>query len=260
MNGGRARCLIVDDEAPAREELRFLLERFDDVQVVGEATNPEEALELLRSLHYDVVLLDVRMPGGSGLEVAAAVARLPGPPAVVFTTAYPDHAVDAFDLAAADYLVKPFDARRLRRALDRALAAADDDDPRTAGPGARAAAVLPDADLLWRVPVQRGDRTILVDAAEILSAVASRGYSALQLTEDRVLVSFSLADLERRLPGRFFRTHRTSLVNLDRVRELVPDHRGALVLVLDDRRATRVEVSRRRARELRRSLGLDRAQ
>jgi DNA-binding LytR/AlgR family response regulator len=116
----RARALIVDDEAPARAELRYLLDEFEHVQVVGEATNVEEALVLLRSLTYDVVLLDIRMPGGTGLDIAAALRELPHRPKVIFTTAYPDHAVEAFDLEAADYLVKPFDADRLRRALDRA--------------------------------------------------------------------------------------------------------------------------------------------
>lgn len=243
----RARCLIVDDEAPAREELRYLLRDFDDVRVVGEATDAEEALTLLRSLAYDVVLLDIRMPGGTGLEVAAAVAALPHPPAVVFTTAYPDHAVDAFDLAAADYLVKPFDRDRLRRALDRALSyAVDEEEPRPAE------ALEP----LRRVAVQRGDRTVLVDRDEIVYASAARGYSYLKLAEDRVLVSFTLTELERRLPRSFFRAHRGYLVNLDRVRELVPDHRGALMLVMDDRQSSRVEVSRRQAGELRRQLGL----
>jgi len=121
------RALIVDDEAPAREELRYLLQELGadrggtPVQVVGEATNGEEALVLLRSLEYDLVFLDIRMPGLGGLEVARELGALPRRPQVVFTTAYPDHAVDAFDLAAADYLVKPFDADRLRRAVDRAL-------------------------------------------------------------------------------------------------------------------------------------------
>ena len=124
----RPRALIVDDEAPARAELRYLLEELGQVQVVGEATNGEEALLLLGSLDYDLVLLDVRMPGGSGLEVAAALRTLPHRPQVIFTTAYPDHAVDAFDLAAADYLVKPFDAERLGRATARALAHLDAPD------------------------------------------------------------------------------------------------------------------------------------
>lgn len=247
----RARCLIVDDEAPAREELRFLLRDCHDVQVVGEATNAEEALELLRSLRYDVALLDIRMAGGSGLEVARALTDLDHRPAVVFTTAYPDHAVEAFDLAAADYLVKPFEADRLRRALDRALRNGSDDEELTAAP--------PEpgwSPTLTRIPVQQGDRTVLVDAGTVVSASAARGYSYLKLDRERVLVNFSLAELERRLPATFFRAHRSHLVNLDHVRELVPDFRGAMVLVLDDEDHSRVEVSRRQARELRRRLGL----
>jgi len=243
----RARCLIVDDEAPAREELRYLLGEFDQVQVVGEATNAEEALTLLRSLAYDIVLLDIRMPGGSGIEVAEALRSGPHPPKVIFTTAYPDYAPEAFDLDAADYLVKPFDAERLGRALARALEPVAD---------IPAASEAEPSDPLGRIPVQQGDRTVLVDASSIIFASAARGYSYLQLAGDRVLVSYSLNELERRLKGHFYRTHRSYLVNLDHVRELRPDFKGALVLVMDDHRRSRVEVSRRHARELRRLLGL----
>ena len=247
MTDRRARCLIVDDEAPAREELRFLLRDFDDIQVIGEATNAEEALLLLRELAYDVVLLDIRMPGDSGLDVARALAELPHPPAVVFTTAFPDHAVEAFDLAAADYLVKPFDSERLRRALDRALSSVDEDDPR---PAARA------EHPVTRLPIQHGDRTVLIEPRAIFYASAARGYSYLKLAEDRVLVTQSLTELEQKLPSEFFRTHRSHLVNLNHVRELVSDYQGALALVMDDRQHSRVEVSRRQAAALRRALGL----
>lgn len=249
-----ARCLIVDDEAPAREELRYLLAAFHDVQVIGEATNAEEALVLLSSLEYDVVLLDIRMPGGTGLEVADALRKVPRPPAVIFTTAYPDHAVAAFDLEAADYLVKPFGAARLRRAMDRALIGAGGDDELHTSP--RGKHTPAQAEPLGRIPVQRGERTVLVDQSSVIYASAARGYSYLKLADDRVLVSFSLSELERRLGGHFFRAHRSYLVNLDHVRELVPDFKGALVLVMGDRQQSRVEVSRRQTRELRRLLGL----
>ncbi|PRZ07645.1 LytTR family two component transcriptional regulator [Isoptericola sp. CG 20/1183] len=280
----RPKALIVDDEAPARAELRYLLEEIGQVQVVGEATNGEEALLLLGSLDYDLVLLDVRMPGGSGLEVAAALRRQPDPPKVIFTTAYPDHAVDAFDLAAADYLLKPFDADRLRRALERALRP-DDGTSAGAGPGSAASAppsggAVPggdtassaagaagsagtadtptrgDVEPLVRIPVQKDGRTVLVDGASIVYASAARGYSYLKLADERLLVTMSLNELERRLRGHFFRAHRSYLVNLDHVRELVPDFQGALVVVMADRQRSRVEVSRRHARELRRRFGM----
>jgi len=248
-----ARCLIVDDEAPARAELRYLLSQFEHVQVVGEATNAEEALTLLRSLTYDLVLLDIRMPGGSGLEVAAALRSGPHPPRVIFTTAYPDHAVEAFDLEAADYLVKPFDADRLGRALERALTSTPDDE--ADAPADRGAA-QPAGTPLGRIPVQHGGRTVLVNASEVIYATAAPGYSYMQLADERVLVNFSLNELERRLGGHFFRAHRSHLVNLNRVHELIPDFKGALVLVMDDQRRSRVEVSRRKTRELRQLLGM----
>lgn len=249
-----ARCLIVDDEAPARAELRYLLSQFEHVQVVGEATNVEEALTLLRSLTYDIVLLDIRMPGGSGLDVAAALHTGPHPPRVIFTTAYPDHAVEAFDLEATDYLVKPYDADRLGRALDRALTTSSDDDDADA-PVDRSAA-QPAGPPLGRIPVQHSGRTVLVNASDVIYATAAPGYSYLQLADERVLVNFSLNELERRLGGHFFRAHRSHLVNLNRVHELIPDFKGALVLVMDDQRRSRVEVSRRKTRELRQLLGM----
>jgi len=288
------RALIVDDEAPAREELRFLLEQIGGVQVVGEATNGEEALLLLNSLAYDLVFLDIRMPGLTGLQVAQRLRSGAAPegvrrPQVIFTTAYPDHAVEAFDLAAADYLVKPFSAERLQRSVERSLASAEVMAPASAHPSAvpadaptsatTAASVsaahvsAPGPDTmagqatassssrrsrpdLIRIPVQKDGRTVLVDGEAIVYAVAARGYASLKLADDRVLVSFSLNELERRLQGHFFRVHRSYLVNLRYVRELVPDFRGSLVLVLNDRQRSRVEVSRRHAPELRRRLGL----
>ena len=265
----RPRALIVDDEAPARAELRYLLEELDQVQVVGEAANGEEALLLLRSFPYDLVLLDIRMPGGGGLEVAAALRDLPRPPKVIFTTAYPDHAVEAFDLAASDYLVKPFDGVRLRRAVERALEHAGADDAQGAasspagagstangGPPGRRGDEGAKPEPLARVPVQRDGRTVLVDQSAIVYASAARGYSYLKLADERLLVTFSLNELERRLHGHFFRSHRSYLVNLNHVRELVPDFKGALALVMNDRQRSKVEVSRRQARELRRRLGV----
>ncbi|GAA1811490.1 LytR/AlgR family response regulator transcription factor [Nesterenkonia flava] len=113
-----------------------------------------------------------------------------------------------------------------------------------------------DVEPLVRIPVHKDGRTVLVESDAIVYASAARGYSSLKLADEKVLVSFSLNELERRLHGHFFRVHRSSLVNLRYVRELVPDFRGSLVLVMGDRQRSRVEVSRRQARELRRRLGV----
>lgn len=287
----RARCLIVDDEAPARDELRHLLDRFDDVEVVGEATTAEEAQVLISSVDYDLVLLDIRMPGMGGLELARTLAGVASPPAIVFTTAYADHAVEAFDLEAADYLVKPFDADRLRRAVDRALEQraehgdADDgavpdvqgvDDGRpsrgdraaqAAGPGpAGASSEQTGMPPVARIPVHKGGRILLVEEPRIAYAEAARGYAYLKLvtpnvgpvklSDDRLLTSYTLHDLEERFSDAFVRTHRSFLVNLRHVREVVPQVGGTLTLVMADRDRSQVPVARRQAAELRRRLGV----
>jgi DNA-binding LytR/AlgR family response regulator len=286
-----ARCLIVDDEAPARDELRHLLQRFDDVEVVGEATTAEEAKVLVEAVDYDVLLLDVRMPGMGGLELARVLRDAATRPAVVFTTAYTEHAVEAFDLAVADYLVKPFDADRLRRALDRALAgrvadalvgAGDVPDggaadvregappPATGPPTPTATDVDPTrgvrAELAVRLPVHRGDRIILIDEVRVAFAEASRGYAELKLVarsgsasplpDDRLLTSYTLGDLEERFSDAVVRTHRSFLVNLRHVREVVPQVGGTLQLVMGDRDRSTVPVARRQAPSIRTRLGV----
>ena len=256
----RARALIVDDESPAREELRHLLAAFDDVVVVGEATTAEEAELLIASVAYDLVFLDIRMPGMGGIALAQRLIEQRGP-AVVFTTAIPDHAVEAFELGATDYLVKPFDAARLRRAVDRALGDLDlvvADSPGTDAP-------MPEVGV--RIPVHRGDRILLVEERCIAYAEAARGYAYLTLVPffppghplagvDRLLTSYTLVDLEERFSDAFVRTHRSFLVNVRLVREVVPQVGGLLTLVMGDRKRSQVPVARRQAADVRQRLGV----
>ncbi len=264
-----ARALIVDDESPAREELRHLLTGFDDVVVVGEATTAEEAEVLIDSVAYDLVFLDIRMPGMGGVTLAQQLGQRPGAPAVVFTTAFAEHAVEAFELGATDYLVKPFDAGRLRRAVDRALKGEDVPSPaaREEGAQVRAPAREPvQGAAAGRIPVHRGDRIILVDEARIAFAEAARGYAYLTLVAlptghplagaDRLLTSYTLVDLAERLSETFVRTHRSFLVNMRLVREVVPQVGGGLSLVMGDRQRTQIPVARRQVAEVRQRLGV----
>jgi DNA-binding LytR/AlgR family response regulator len=113
------KALVVDDEAPSRSELRFLLAEAGGIEVIGEASNAPEAMQLIRAIPYDVVFLDIEMPGLSGMRLAEALGEMEHPPAVIFLTAYSEHAVQAFEVEATDYLVKPVEVARLRRAIER---------------------------------------------------------------------------------------------------------------------------------------------
>jgi len=251
------RCLVVDDEAPARDELRFLLDEAKGVQVVGAAATAEEAAVLIDNVDYDICFLDIRMPGRSGLDLAAdLVASSTGSstrtPQIIFTTAYPDHAVDAFELSAVDYLLKPFSPERLEQAIDRVRvrSAASTGRPQSQP------REVETAEGQHRLPIGRGNRTVFVDESEIVAAAAARGYTYLYLKNERVLVRYSLAELGARLSSSFYRVHRSYLANLNQLVELRADYKGALVLVMNDEEQTRIPVARRQAHDVRRILGM----
>lgn len=234
--------LIVDDTRLARKELRQLLAAHPDVAVVGEAEDVDEAVEQVARLAPDLLLLDIQMPGGSGFDVLDRVERVP---AVVFTTAYDDHALHAFQVNALDYLLKPIEPERLARALARVRALQDE---RAAA--ARARGVLRADDPLF---VREGERCWFVTPSEITRIVVDGNYARVHFRGQRVLLQRSLSALEARLdPGLFFRANRNALVNLRRIAAIDPWVNEGYRLRLDD--GGEVDVSRRQARELRERL------
>ncbi len=233
------RALLVDDEAPARSELRYLLDGHADVHVVGEAASAREALELARELAPDIVFLDVEMPGLSGVEAAPLVRERTDPPAVVFVTAHERYAVDAFAVEAFDYLLKPVDPDRLARVVERLRERSVEQ-------------VLP----VEKVPVVSAGGTELLDYDQVHYAQADGDYSRVH-TYDRVyLCTASLGELEEKLPAsRFARIHRSYLVNLSKVAGVRRVSSERLCLQLADARRTELDVARRQARQLRERLG-----
>lgn len=233
------KALVVDDEAPARSELRFLLDELGGVVVVGEASNAAEALQLIRAIPYDVVFLDVDMPGLTGMELAEALNAADRSPAIIFVTAHSEYAVKAFQVAATDYLVKPVESDRLRQAVER-LRPAQETPAR-----------------IERIPVEKGGRKLLLQVGDIFYIMAKDDYSYIYTTEERYLSTLSLAQLETRLePQGFFRVHRRYVVNLSQVKEVVPMYGGTMLLTLKDAGASQVPASRRRVPTLKRALGL----
>ena len=234
------RALIVDDEGPARSELRYLLAAHPEVSVVGEAAGAAEALELARDLAYDVVFLDVEMPGLTGIEAAPLVRERRDPPAVVFVTAHERYAVDAFAIEAFDYLLKPVDPDRLARVVERLRERSSEN-------------ALP----VERIPVVASGGTELLDFDQVHFVQADGDYSRVHTYDRSYLCTASLGELEERLPGgRFARIHRSYLVNLSKVagvRRAGPDR---FRLQLADAEKTELDVARRQSRQLRERLGL----
>ncbi len=209
------RILIVDDEAPARNRLRDVLADCAaelPVEVVGEAANGVQALQLLEHTRADVVLLDIRMPTMDGLELAQHLARLAAPPAVVFTTAYDSYAIQAFELSAVDYLLKPVRAERLAAALRKA---------QTFGP-AQAASLQQAAPQprQYLSACERG-KILLVPVAEVIYLRAEQKYVAARTLSRTYLLDESLVNLEQELTQQFVRVHRNSLVARDAIEGFV---------------------------------------
>jgi len=238
-------ALIVDDEAPARSELRHLLGRIDGVDVAGEAASAREALTLAERMAYDVVFLDISMPGGAGgIETAQRLAELPNQPSVVFVTAHDDRALQAFAVEAVDYLLKPIREDRLVTSVRRVAAIRAGTAP---GDGATV-----------RIPVAGDDGgTVLIDPADILFAEADRDRSRIAVADGRTLVSTrSLRALEDTLPPGFMRIHRSVIVNLARVAAIETPTAGRVQVRLANAGGTTLDVARRQTRALRTALGL----
>jgi DNA-binding LytR/AlgR family response regulator len=242
------RVLVVDDEPIARRRLLRMLERIPGAEVAGEAEDGEEALEQIRRLAPDVLLLDIQMPGLDGLSLALAGGdRFP---AVVFVTAHAEYAVGAFEANAVDYLLKPVDPERLEEALARVRTRRSVDPLRIQGLAERLAATRPPPRL---VAHRRGSRYFF-DPLEIPRIRAEAKYSVFRSGESEYLLEESLSSLEERLdPCGFLRVHRSELVNLRFVTAL---HGTAGRIQLELKNGQRVSVARRRVAIVERRLGL----
>lgn len=238
------RALLVDDEEPARSRLRHLLASERDVEIVGEAENGARAMEQIAALAPDLVFLDIQMPACSGMEVAASLAS--PRPRIIFCTAYDQYAVDAFELNALDYLLKPINEARLRKALDRVRGGSADDP--AIDRAARAASSPA------RFLARHGSTFHVVQARDVVYFTSEDGITMLHTRGQPYGMQPTLNDLETRLdPAQFFRVSRAAIVNLDAVAEVAPMIGGSGEVRLND--GTRLEVSRRRYRALTDRLG-----
>ncbi len=258
------KAFIVDDEMPARAELRYLLEQFPDVEVIGEAASGEEALEAIPAAEPDVVFLDIHLHDRDGVDVAQEIIEgMEPPPIVIFASAYEIHAVRAFETEAVDYIVKPFSEQRLEKTIQRVRKRRERSDAtahaETERIEQRLASLL--HDVLTdpppkRIPVEKNGKILLIDPNEIVYATVEGRHATIFTETEQYATSFTLQELESRLPARqFFRTHRAYIANLAKTAELVPWFKGSVHLIMQDRRNSEVPVSRNAVKEVKRRLG-----
>ncbi|MFY9724400.1 MAG: response regulator [Bryobacteraceae bacterium] len=240
------RILIVDDEAPTRVRLRQLLAAHADIEVAGEAGSGVEAMQMAGQLHPDAILLDIQMAGCSGIDVAAC---LPQPrPHIIFCTAYDQYAVEAFELHAVDYLLKPVGRARLAQAIERLRTFPAGDREESLDRAIRGQRSAP-----ARFLVRSGGHYLVIHESRVLYFSTEGSLTRLVADKGEYWMDPTLNDLERRLdPARFFRISRASLINLNAVTEVFPLAGGSAEVLLKN--GQRLEVARRRFRDLLQSL------
>jgi two-component system LytT family response regulator len=251
----RIRTLIVDDEPLARQRLRALLENEPDIEVIGECAGGKEAVASIRERAPDLVFLDVQMPSPDGFGVIEEVGadRMP---AVVFVTAFDRHALRAFEVQALDYLLKPFDRERFGKALNRARAQVE--RARAGDLGERLTALL-DGARAARKPAERlivksAGRVVFLRADEVDWVEAAGNYLRLHVGTEVHLLRETMSGLETRLdPDQFLRIHRSTMVNVERIKEIQPLFHGDCVVILRD--GTELTLSRGYRSKLERFLG-----
>ena len=225
----KIRTLIVDDEPLARDRLRGFLKAESTVEVIGECGSGPEAIALIKAATPDLVFLDMSMPGCDGLQV---IAQLPEDkrPAIIFATAHERFAVDAFDVAAVDYLLKPFDRDRFQQALRRAQDHLQRNRGAEVSPASSASAAKPD-----RITVKADGRLVFLQPQEIIRVEAADNYVMLHLVNGRLMLRETMSAIETRLgTQQFARINRSAIVQLDQIREIQPAQHGDYTVVLRD--------------------------
>jgi len=246
----KLRTLIVDDEAPARERLRRLLCNNSFVELIGEAGDGIEAVELIEEENPDLVLLDIQMPGLDGFGVIRTLRK---PPLIIFVTAYDEYAIRAFEVNALDYLLKPFTRVRLERAVERAYQELSKHTDFSAKLDTLFETLREQPRHLDRIAVRKGSRIFVINVSDIDRFGAESGLIFIHTKEEKYVTNYTLEELEGRLnPDTFFRAHRSAIVNLTKIKEIIPWFAGSHKIRLTT--GAEVDLSRNQAKELRKII------
>jgi DNA-binding LytR/AlgR family response regulator len=242
-------ALIVDDEAAARSRLTRMLSKHPEVSVAGEASDGLQAIESIENLRPDLVFLDIQMPGLDGFQVIRSISPAVPRPLIIFVTGFDSHALEAFEANALAYLLKPVESQQLAVVLERAVKLCTFERLRTEEDRLVAEVVRSRAPVLQQIVARKRDRFVLLNPDEILYFNVEDGLVRAKTATESYLVNYQLAELEAALAQAFFRARRSTLVNLQRVKEIRPFFKSSFVLAMSD--SAEIAVSARQARLLR---------
>ena len=256
------RAVVVDDEQLAREELCYLLGLVGGVHVVGQASDGLEALDVIAQQNPDLVMLDIQMPGLTGFEVARRLVENGAEPQLVFVTAFDRHAIEAFEINAVDYLLKPVESERLGTAVDRVRKRIQTDRPSRIEPGGDIGRLLKllneRQDVREQLAIKVSDRFLLVHADDVVHASVEDDLITVVTNSLSGTSNYrTLDELQARLdPATFWRVHRSHLVNINKIKEIVPWFSRNYLLKMKDAKGTEIPVSRSQTKRLREYLRL----
>jgi len=247
----KMRAIIVEDEEPARLGLQQMLKNFPEIQVVAEAVDGVEALEKISQFKPDVIFLDIQIPELNGFEVLRAL-KTKVMPIIIFTTAYDQYAIQAFEVNAVDYLLKPFDEQRLAKSIVRAKRLLK----QKSSLRQKISHLVDSFDQITqtklnKIPLYKGERIFLIDTNQIVWIELESGIVKMKVNEEVYNSHLTLPEFERKLnPKLFLRVNRTTIVNLSRIKEVIPWFNRSYRLIMADKAKSEVDVSRRRAKRL----------
>jgi two-component system, LytTR family, response regulator LytT len=252
------KCVCVDDEHLALEELKYLLEMIPDIEVIGEGSNGPEAIKLIQELEPDLIFLDVQMPGLNGFEVVDQLIRLDILPQVVFVTAFDQYAVRAFEINVVDYLLKPVEKSRLEKAIQRVKHQLENRSVSEQKLRELLEMMNPSTQKKSKLLIKDKNRNILVNSDEIIYANVSDGIVSVASRDLTGETNYrTLEDLQTDLdPQSFWRVHRSYLVNINRIKEVIPWFNRTLQLKMNDKQETEIPVSRAHAKRFKEYLKL----
>ncbi|MDE5413457.1 LytR/AlgR family response regulator transcription factor [Alkalihalobacterium chitinilyticum] len=240
----KMKTIIIDDEPLSRDELKFLLESFNDIEIIAEADSGEKGLELIMTKEPDIVFIDIEMPQMSGLDLARAIQNMKKTPLIIFATAYPNYAAKAFRVDAVDYLLKPFDEEQLFETMTRVKERLKQEDK------------MDQLSPIARLAVEDEGRIVYLSPSDIVYLYREERETIICTKERRFSLKTPIKELEEKLKGYpFFRTHKSYLVNLDKIEELIPWFNGAYQLKVEGKQ-DEIPVSRNYVKSLRERLEL----